>query len=232
LFVKLKNIYFVTWTSKEIKLDMLVAVAQSHINSVEIKEIPASHLAVKRVMDIIICLVSLPIALPLILFGCLAMMFTSKGPTIFKQKRVGLLGKPFTMFKIRTMVHSSNGYLDHTVKNDARITKIGQVLRKTKIDELPQLVNVLVGDMSIIGPRPERLDIVAEYCKKNNYYKHRHSIKPGITGWAQVNKPMATPAENLEKLEYDLYYINNHSLKLDVQILARTVGVVKKLESL
>jgi lipopolysaccharide/colanic/teichoic acid biosynthesis glycosyltransferase len=130
------------------------------------------------------------------------------------------------------MVHSKNGYLDHTVKGDARITKVGQLLRKTKIDELPQLLNVLKGDMSLIGPRPERIDIVEQFSKTNHYYKFRHSIKPGITGWAQVNKPMATPEENLEKLEYDLYYINNHSLKLDVQILARTVGVVKKMESL
>jgi len=211
---------------------MLVAVAQTHSNSVKIKEIPTSHLVTKRIMDVIICLAVLPIALPLIIFGCIAMAISSKGPVIFTQKRVGLRGKPFTMFKIRTMVHSKNGYLDHTVKNDGRITKVGQVLRKTKTDELPQLINVLWGDMSIIGPRPERLDIVAQFAKQNDSYQFRHSIKPGITGWAQVNKPMATPEENLEKLEYDLYYINNHSLKLDVQILARTVGVVKKLESL
>ena len=211
---------------------MLVAVAQNHSNRVEIKEIPASHLAAKRIMDILICLIALPIALPLIVFGCLAMIFTSKGPAIFRQERVGLRGKPFTMFKVRTMVHSPNGYLNHTVKNDARITGVGHILRKTKIDELPQLINVLRGDMSIIGPRPERLDIVEQFTKQNEHYNHRHSIKPGITGWAQVNKPMATPEENLEKLEYDLYYINNHSFKLDVQILAKTVGVVKKLESL
>ncbi len=211
---------------------MLVAIAQSNSNSVKIKEIPASHLVGKRIMDVIICLAVLPIALPLIILGCIAMAISSKGPVIFTQKRVGLRGKPFTMFKIRTMVHSKNGYLDHTVKNDGRITKVGQVLRKTKTDELPQLINVLWGDMSIIGPRPERIDIVAQFAKQNDSYQFRHSIKPGITGWAQVNKPMATPEENLEKLEYDLYYINNHSLKLDVQILARTVGVVKKLESL
>lgn len=211
---------------------MLIAVSQSNSNIVEIKEIPSSHLVVKRVMDILICLVAFPVALPLIVLGCIAMFFTSKGPMIFTQKRVGLRGKPFTMFKIRTMVHSKNGYLDHTVKNDGRITKVGQMLRKTKIDELPQLVNVLRGDMSIIGPRPERIDIVEQFSKQNDYYQYRHSIKPGITGWAQVNKPMATPNENLEKLEYDLYYINNHSLKLDVQILARTVGVVKNMESL
>lgn len=211
---------------------MLVAVAQNHTNTVEIKEIPASHLIAKRVMDIVICLIALPVALPLMVIGCLAMAITSKGPVVFTQKRVGLLNKPFTMFKIRTMVHSKNGYLDHTVKNDGRITKVGQALRKTKIDELPQLFNVLLGDMSIIGPRPERVDIVEQFTKQNSYYNYRHSIKPGITGWAQVNKPMATPEENLEKLEYDLYYINNHSLKLDVQILARTVGVVKNMESL
>lgn len=211
---------------------MLVAVAQTNSSVVEIKEIPAANLVAKRIMDVAICLVALPIALPLIVLGCIAMAISSKGPVIFKQQRAGLLGNPFTMFKIRTMVHSKNGYLDHTVKDDARITKIGQILRKTRIDELPQIVNVLRGDMSIIGPRPERLDIVEKCIKQNDYYQYRHLVKPGITGWAQVNKPMATPEENLEKLEYDLYYINNHSLKLDVKILAKTVGVVKKMESL
>ncbi len=211
---------------------MLIAVAQTSSNKVEIKDFPISHVIAKRIMDLFICLIALPIALPLIFVGCLAMLFTSKGPIIFKQKRVGLRNQPFTMFKIRTMIHSSNGYLDHTVENDARITKIGQILRKTKIDELPQIFNVIKGDMSIIGPRPERIDIVDFYTLKNDNYQFRHVIKPGITGWAQVNKPMATPSENLEKLEYDLYYINNHSLKLDVQILAKTVGVVKKLNSL
>ena len=211
---------------------MLVAIAQTNNNSVAIKEIPTSHLVAKRLMDIMICIIVFPIALPLIIFGCLAMAITSKGPVVFTQKRVGLRGKPFTMFKIRTMVHSKNGYLDHTIKNDARITKVGQILRKTKIDELPQLLNVILGDMSIIGPRPERIDIVEQFSKQNESYQFRHTVRPGITGWAQVNKPMATPEENLEKLEYDLFYINNHSLKLDVQILAKTVGVVKKLESL
>jgi len=211
---------------------MLVAIAQTNNNSVAIKEIPTSHLVAKRLMDIMICIIVFPIALPLIIFGCLAMAITSKGPVVFTQKRVGLRGKPFTMFKIRTMVHSKNGYLDHTIKNDARITKVGQILRKTKIDELPQLLNVVLGDMSIIGPRPERIDIVEQFSKQNEFYQFRHTVRPGITGWAQVNKPMATPEENLEKLEYDLFYINNHSLKLDVQILAKTVGVVKKLESL
>lgn len=211
---------------------MLIAVSPYNDNKVELKEIPYSHIIVKRIMDVAICLLVMPIALPLIVIGSIAMLFSSKGPIIFKQKRVGLNGNSFTMYKIRTMVHSKNGYLDHTVKDDARITAVGNILRKSKIDELPQLINVLKGDMSIIGPRPERIDIVEHFSKQNEYYKFRHTIKPGITGWAQVHKPMATPAENLEKLEYDLYYINNHSLKLDVEILARTIGVVRNLESL
>jgi len=130
------------------------------------------------------------------------------------------------------MVHNSNGYIDHTIKNDNRITQVGLLLRKTKIDELPQLFNVLKGDMSIIGPRPERADIVEKFAKENAFYQYRHLIKPGITGLAQVNKPIATPEENLEKLEYDLYYINNYSVRLEFKILVKTVSVVTALESL
>ncbi|CAF3887487.1 unnamed protein product [Rotaria sp. Silwood1] len=180
---------------------MLVAVAEPHSNTVIIKEIPASHIIVKRIMDLAISIVALPVALPLMILGCIAMLFTSKGPAIFRQKRVGLNGKSFTMYKIRTMVHSKDGYVNHTVVNDGRITKVGQILRKTKIDELPQIFNVIKGDMSIIGPRPERIEIVEEFTKKNDYYKYRHLVKPGITGWAQVHKPMATPDQNLEKLD-------------------------------
>jgi putative colanic acid biosynthesis UDP-glucose lipid carrier transferase len=123
---------------------MLVALAKNDSQIVEIKEIPTSHIILKRVMDVIICFVALPIAIPVIFFGCLAMLFTSKGPVIFKQKRVGLNGKPFTMFKIRTMVHSKDGYVNHTIKNDGRVTRIGHLLRKTKVDELPQIFNVQV----------------------------------------------------------------------------------------
>jgi lipopolysaccharide/colanic/teichoic acid biosynthesis glycosyltransferase len=211
---------------------MLVSVTQQQTNQIEVKEVPASHMVLKRIMDITICIVSLPVALPLIILGSIVTCLTSKGDVIFKQKRVGLNGKPFTMFKIRTMVFSKNGYINHTTKGDDRITRTGSILRKTKIDELPQILNVFKGEMSIIGPRPERIEIVDELNKKNKIYKYRHTIKPGITGWAQVHKPMATPDDYLEKLEYDLYYINNHSLGLDIKILAKTIGVVKNLESL
>ena len=200
--------------------------------NIVVRSISKENLLVKRVMDIVICILMLPVAIPLMLIGTVGIYLTSKGPAIFTQKRVGLDGRIFTIYKIRTMTHCSTGYVDHTVVNDCRITKIGSILRKTKIDELPQLFNVLKGDMSIIGPRPERADIVEKFTKASNHYQYRHIIRPGITGWAQVNNPVATPEENLEKLEYDLYYINNYSLKLEVQILLRTVGVVSSLQSL
>jgi lipopolysaccharide/colanic/teichoic acid biosynthesis glycosyltransferase len=197
-----------------------------------VKRIPVFKLLLKRIIDILFSIVLLPLALPLILLGCLMMWLSSGGPLIFKQKRVGLNGKIFTIFKIRTMVHCPEGYLDHTKRNDSRITKPGLLLRKLKIDELPQLFNVLKGDMSWIGPRPERVDIVEQYNKVSNTYQYRHIVKPGITGLAQINRPAATPEQNLEKLEYDLYYINHYSVKLDFSILAKTISVVTTMEGL
>jgi len=197
-----------------------------------VRKIPVFKLIIKRMIDILFSILLLPFALPFILFGGLAMWLTSKGPFIFKQKRVGLNGKIFIIYKIRTMVHCPEGYLDHTKKNDSRITRIGLLLRKLKIDELPQLYNVLKGDMSWIGPRPERVDIVEKYKMVSNSYQYRHFVKPGITGLAQVKNPTATPEENLEKLEYDLYYINHYSVQLDLHILAKTISVVTTMEGL
>ena len=201
-------------------------------NYVPVKKIPFFKLIIKRIIDILFSIILLPLALPLIVIGCLAMWFTSEGPVIFRQRRVGLNGKAFTIYKIRTMVHCVEGYIDHTKKDDNRITKSGLLLRKLKIDELPQLYNVLKGDMSWIGPRPERVEIVEKYKKVNNSYQYRHIVKPGITGLAQVKNPTATPEQNLEKLEYDLYYINHYSVKLDFSILAKTISVVTTMEGL
>jgi lipopolysaccharide/colanic/teichoic acid biosynthesis glycosyltransferase len=197
-----------------------------------VKKIPVFKLLLKRIIDILFSLLLLPLALPIMLLGCFAMWLSSGGPVIFKQKRVGLNSKIFIIYKIRTMIHCPEGYLDHTKRNDSRITKPGLLLRKLKIDELPQLFNVLKGDMSWIGPRPERVDIVEQYNKVSNKYQYRHIVKPGITGLAQINKPAATPEQNLEKLEYDLYYINHYSVKLDFSILAKTIGVVTTMEGL
>lgn len=204
---------------------------EEHLHSV-IEKPSKKLLFLKRLMDVSVSLLSFPIVFPLVGVACILTRLTSKGPAIFTQQRVGLNGKIFTIIKIRTMIYNPEGYQVHTIKGDKRITKLGKFLRKTKIDELPQLWNVLKGEMSLIGPRPERGDIVEKWANENNFYTLRHVVKPGITGWAQVNNPTATPEESLEKLEYDLYYINHLSLKLEFQILMKTVGVISSLESL
>ena len=205
----------------------------SELDVYSMVDLPESRiLLVKRIMDWSLAFLFLPLLLPVIFIASLITRLTSKGPAIFTQERVGLNGKIFTLYKIRTMIFNPEGHQEHTVRGDKRITKLGKFFRKTKIDELPQLWNVLKGDMSLIGPRPERSDIVDKYADQNNFYKLRHIIKPGITGWAQVNNPTATPEETLEKLEYDLFYINHLSIRLELQILLRTVGVVSSLESL
>ncbi len=189
------------------------------------------HLLFKRIFDIFFVLFTLPITLPLFLTGVILNLFFSKGPILFNQVRVGVNEQEFKLFKIRTMTpHNLNN--NFTTDNDERITFVGKFLRKSKIDELPQLYNILIGDMSLIGPRPERVDYVVEYNKMNPYYHIRHKIRPGITGWAQVNNPKATPEENLIKLEYDLFYIKNMSFKMDMIIILRTIKVVLTFNSL
>ncbi|MDI9364987.1 MAG: sugar transferase [Flavobacterium sp.] len=189
-------------------------------------------LTIKRTIDILVSSMALPIALPIVLLAFVATWLSSKGPVLFKQQRVGFNGNVFTIYKIRTMVHNPVGYNAPTIKGDSRITKVGKILRKTKIDEFPQFLNVLKGEMSLIGPRPEKKDIVDRFEAENVFYKYRHIVKPGITGWAQVNYPTATPEETLQKLEYDLYYINHISLKLEIQIILKTAGVITTLDSL
>jgi lipopolysaccharide/colanic/teichoic acid biosynthesis glycosyltransferase len=136
------------------------------------------------------------------------------------------------MYKIRTMVYSESDNQPYTVKNDSRITRTGIWLRKLKLDELPQLWNVMKGEMSLVGPRPERVGIVRDCLRSGGYYYLRHQVKPGMTGWAQVNKPIATPKENFEKLPYDLYYIYHFSLVLEMVIIARTIWVILSMKSL
>ncbi len=190
-----------------------------------------THLFFKRLFDIIFVILTLPISIPLFITGCILNKIFSKGPVIFKQARIGKFEKQFFLYKIRTM-DIANVKNNFTTPNDERITLIGKYLRKLKIDELPQLYNILIGEMSLIGPRPERVEYVEEYNDINPYYHIRHKIRPGITGWAQVNNPKATPEENLSKLEYDLFYLKNMSLKLDVKIIFKTIKVILTLNSL
>lgn len=187
----------------------------------------------KRSFDVGLCLIFAPLVMLLMLFGMLLIKLSSKGPVMFKQSRVGQNGKIFTIYKLRTMHYDSSiKNTSFTIKNDKRIFPAGKFLRKSKIDELPQIWNVLKGEMSIIGPRPERSDIVREMNSINPYYNLRHLIRPGISGWAQVNNPTATPEENLQKLEFDLYYIKNMSYMLEFKIILRTIKTVLSGDSL
>lgn len=184
----------------------------------------------KRVFDLCFVFLILPIAIPLILLGILLTKLTSKGDVFFSQKRVGENGKIFKIRKIRTMT-SFNNDGGFTQANDNRITTIGKFLRLTKIDELPQLWNILSGDMSVIGPRPERPEYVEQYIGINPFFNLRHMIKPGVSGWAQIHIPKATPEDNLKKLEYDLFYIKRYSWKLDIRVLWETFKIVLTLNS-
>lgn len=182
----------------------------------------------KRCIDVILSVTGLVLSLPIFPLVALAVKLESPGPLFFKQVRVGNGEKPFTLYKFRSMCQDAerNGAV-WAVKNDARVTRVGRFLRNSRIDEIPQLFNVLRGDMSFIGPRPERPEFVENLKKDIYYYSKRHTIKPGLTGWAQVRYPYgATVDDAIEKLRYDLYYIKNLSFILDTQIIFETVKVV------
>jgi sugar transferase (PEP-CTERM system associated) len=166
---------------------------------------------------------------PIMLVSALMVKFTSPGPILFRQKRVGRGDRVFTLFKFRSMYADAEARTGAVwaVRNDPRITSIGRFLRQSRFDELPQLYNVLRGDMALAGPRPERPEFVKTLSDKIPYYRQRHCVKPGITGWAQINyKYGDTTEDTLIKLEYDLYYIKNRSLRLDLQIMASTFVTV------
>lgn len=188
-----------------------------------------SWISTKRIIDLLVSFLFLPIAIPLILIGCILTKLTSKGRVFFVQQRVGKGACIFSIYKIRTMTEVHDG--GFTQMNDNRITFIGRILRTTKIDELPQLFNIIKGDMSLVGPRPERPEFVDVCNDEIAYYGLRHIIKPGITGWAQVNLPKATPDDNLKKLEFDLYYIKNYNYQLDLEIFLKTIRIVFTLDS-
>lgn len=191
------------------------------------------YLRFKRIIDVAIITILLPLAIPFLLIGIVLIKIFSKGPIFFIQERVGLNNKSFLIYKLRTMAHHSERInLNHTIEDDERIFKTGKLLRITKIDEIPQFYNILKGEMSLIGPRPERVDIVKLLSTEIPSYNLRHLIKPGLSGLAQINNPKATPNESIEKLEYDLYYINNLNFVLDLKIFWKTIFIVLKLNSL
>jgi exopolysaccharide biosynthesis polyprenyl glycosylphosphotransferase len=179
---------------------------------------------IKRFLDILLSLLALPIAIPIILIFAIIIKLETPGPAFFLQERVGLHGKYFKVIKLRSMgVNAEKNGAQWAAKNDPRVTKVGAFIRKTRIDELPQLFNVLKGDMSLIGPRPERPMFTAQFNVEIPGFVDRLQVKPGITGWAQVNGGYdITPRE---KLELDRYYINNMSFWLDLKIILKTIKV-------
>ena len=182
----------------------------------------------KRALDVLISLVLLIPATPIMLLTALIVRLESPGPVIYKQDRVGLFEKEFTVYKFRSMRADAekNGAVWASA-GDARVTRFGRFIRKVRIDELPQIWNILKGDMSFIGPRPERMAFVQKLKETIPYYSLRHTVKPGLTGWAQVCYPYGASEEDARrKLEYDLYYIKNMSILLDINIIFKTVGVV------
>ncbi|AKP76080.1 Putative undecaprenyl-phosphate N-acetylgalactosaminyl 1-phosphate transferase [Priestia megaterium Q3] len=189
------------------------------------KEFPLFYSLCKRMVDIVISFVALVVLLPVILLFALIVMIETPGSPFFLQERLGKNGRPFTIMKLRSMYSDAekNG-AQWAVKNDSRVTKVGKLIRQTRIDELPQLWNVLKGDMSIVGPRPERAVFIEEFQKTVPAFSQRLAVKPGLTGWAQINGGYElTPAE---KLELDLYYIQHTNIRFDVKIMIKTLRVI------
>jgi sugar transferase (PEP-CTERM system associated) len=183
----------------------------------------------KRLFDITASLILLTLTLPLILLGALAVKLESKGPAFYRQRRVGLYGQGFDIIKLRSMRQDAEvgGKAVWAELDDPRITRVGRFIRKVRIDELPQCWSVLKGEMSFVGPRPERPQFVEDLEQQIPYYAERHMVKPGITGWAQINYPYGASIEDSrQKLEYDLYYAKNYSPFLDLLILLQTIRVV------
>ncbi len=201
---------------------------------INIRYVPLSNTfpaAVKRLMDIVGSIFGIIIASPVMLVFSVIIKLTSKGPLIYKQERVGLHNHPFMMYKFRSMVVQDEDKETHawTVRDDPRVTRIGRIMRKTSIDELPQLFNILKGDMSLVGPRPERPFFVEKFQEEIPRYMVKHQVRPGMTGWAQIHGYRGDTSIR-KRIDYDLYYIENWTLGLDIKILFLTIfrGFVNK----
>jgi sugar transferase (PEP-CTERM system associated) len=184
----------------------------------------------ERGFDLVASFGLLVVALPVMLIAALGIKLEEglAAPVFYRQRRVGRHGEIFEVLKFRSMrVDAEIAGAQYATKNDPRVTRLGGIMRKTRVDELPQLLNVLRGDMSFVGPRPERPEFVSELEERIPYYRERHAVKPGITGWAQLCYPYgSSERDTVEKLQYDLYYIKNRSLLFDLAILMQTVEVV------
>ena len=183
------------------------------------------YIIFKRAIDIILSIFAIIICSPIVAITAIFIKLDSKGPVFYKQQRIGINGKPFILLKLRSMNQDAEkDGAKWAEKNDDRITRVGRIIRKTRIDELPQLLNVLKGDMSIVGPRPERKVFIDEFSKQIPEFNNRLLVKPGLTGWAQVNGGYDLKPQ--EKIIYDCYYIKNRSLMLDIKCMIKTIKVI------
>lgn len=187
----------------------------------------------KRAYDIILALLLLVITIIFWPFIACLIKFTSNGPILFKQTRLGKNNKPFKILKFRTMAIEGNDF-SPTRANDSRVTKSGTFLRKTRFDELPQIINILKGEMSFVGPRPERPELIKDLENRIPFYRERMLVKPGITGWDQISGEYHSPSyeDSLKKLQYDLFYIKNRSIYLDLSIILRTIATILSQEGI
>ncbi len=185
----------------------------------------------KRAVDVVVALVGLVISSPVMLLAAIAVRCTSRGPVIFRQERIGLHNKPFKMYKFRTMEvqKPSAEQKGWTTKDDPRVTKVGKFLRRTSIDELPQLFNIIKGDMSVVGPRPERPQFVEKFKEEIPRYMVKHQVRPGLTGWAQINGYRGDTSIK-RRIEYDIFYIENWTMSFDIKIMILTIfkGFINK----
>ncbi|WP_345194279.1 sugar transferase [Kistimonas scapharcae] len=186
------------------------------------------HTIPKRIVDILFVFLLAPVAIPICLITALLIKLESRGPVLFRQERTGLFNQLYTVIKFRSMAADAEKHgAQWASKNDMRITRVGKIIRKTRIDELPQLINVLKGEMSMVGPRPEREVFIDLLEKEIPYYRFRHAVRPGVTGYAQVYYPYGASVEDaVWKHKYDMYYIKHQTLWLDLKVLAKTVTTV------
>lgn len=185
----------------------------------------------KRFFDIAVALIGLVLTAPILLVTAILIRLESPGKVFYSQLRVGLHNRPFRIYKLRTMRNDAekNGKAQWAKQGDARVTKVGKFLRKTRIDELPQFWNILRGDMAFIGPRPERPEFTDDLAEQIPFYEKRHMVKPGLSGWAQINFPYGASVDDARnKLKYDLFYVKNACLELDLHIVIRTIGAIMK----
>lgn len=204
-----------------------IAISHLYENDLGSLRLSPIYKVSKRLTDIVLVLMSLPIVIPIMIITAIAIKLESTGNVIFTQKRTGLGGKVFTMYKFRSMTtNAENQNTVMTQIGDKRITRVGHIIRKLRIDELPQFWNILKGDMSLIGPRPELPNMVEKLEQEIPFYIYRQLVKPGLSGWAQVTQGSDHVENIAEKLEYDFYYIKNASISLDLLIVIKTIQTI------